>query len=552
MKADAKQRKKLLAEWIKGIVGDVTITPLANDASARSYYRVTGGERAIIAMDAPAPESVRDFVDLAALFSASGVRVPALHAFDEEKGFCLLEDLGDDLLCRGHPPDGRHYAQAWRTLIHIQQNVDPARLPPFDRAFIMRELELFPQWYCAEFKGRPLDPAEQDGYRQASGHLVEALVGQPQVAMHRDYHSRNLMVVADEIAVIDFQGAMRGPIAYDPASLGKDLYAPMAAGAEAEALARFHAEAARAGLPVAADFSDYLLLYEHAAAQRLTKILGLFVRVSRRLGKDRFPGLPARLCAKAACHRIRTSAAAADRANHRSQDMSAVVAMVLAAGRGRRLLPLTETLPKPLIEVAGRPLIEHALLRLRTAGISRCVINVSHLGHLIEKRLGDGSRFGLQISYSREERPLEAGGGIATALPLLGEKPFVVLNSDVISGYRIESLLPLAADFGNRLGHLVLGANPQHNQDGDFSIAAGRARPAAAGEALTYTGCALFAPRLFAALPPGRIAALRPLLLQAIKADALSAEHYAESWIDAGDPERLKDAARLAEELSGP
>ena len=226
--------------------------------------------------------------------------------------------------------------------------------------------------------------------------------------------------------------------------------------------------------------------------------------------------------------------------------MSTPMAMVLAAGYGKRLLPITKTLPKPLIEVAGRPMIEYALLRLRRAGITRCVINVSHLREMIEAHLEDGRHFGMQISYSREEKPLEAGGGIATALPLLGDKPFVVLNSDIISGYRVEKLLPLAADFGSRLGHLVLGANPQHNLQGDFSIADGHAGTAAQGSMLTYTGCALFSPRLFKGLLPGRRAALQPLLAKAIENAALSAEHYDGDWIDAGNTQRLKQASRLA------
>ena len=251
-------------------------------------------------MDAPPPESVQEFVDVARLFAAAGLRVPQVHAFDPQLGFCLLEDLGDELLCRGHRPDGQMYAQAWRSIIRLQRNVDASRLPPFDRAFIRRELELFPQWYCADFKRRPLDRREQQAWQQACDHLAAALTGQPQVAMHRDYHSRNLMVVGDEIAIIDFQGACRGPIAYDPASLGRDLYAPIDRSQEEELLARFHAASVAAGLPVAADLSDYLPLYEHAAAQRLTKVLGLFVRIDRKLGKRRFlDHLPA--CAQSLC-----------------------------------------------------------------------------------------------------------------------------------------------------------------------------------------------------------------------------------------------------------
>ncbi|MCY4324677.1 MAG: phosphotransferase [Betaproteobacteria bacterium] len=287
MKPELDKREKLLAEWIKGIVGDVTLIPLVNDASARRYYRIADGERTIIAMDAPAPESVRDFVDMAERFADAGLRTPAVHAFEENLGFCLLEDLGDELLC-SHPADSGAYRQAWQSLLRLQRDVDSSRLPSFDRAFMARELELFPQWYCAEFKSRPLTAGEADAYRQVCEYLIEALLGQAQVAMHRDYHSRNLLVVADGIAIIDFQGAVRGPITYDPASFGNDLYASIEPDAENEMLARFHADSIREGLPVAKDLGEYRRLYDCAAIQRLTKILGLFVRVNQQLDKPHF------------------------------------------------------------------------------------------------------------------------------------------------------------------------------------------------------------------------------------------------------------------------
>ncbi len=220
--------------------------------------------------------------------------------------------------------------------------------------------------------------------------------------------------------------------------------------------------------------------------------------------------------------------------------MPGLSAMLLAAGRGERLRPLTDRCPKPLIDVGGLPLIEHALDRLAAAGVSRCVVNLSWLGEQIRDHLSRHWRWDMQLHFSDESGGrLETGGGIFQALPLLGPEPFLLVNGDVWSDCPLEPLAALARNWpAGRLGHLVLVDNPPHNPAGDFSLRADgmldrdRAR-------LTYSGIAVLHPRLFAGCRPGAFPLL-PCLLQAIEANALSGEHYAGDWTDVGTPDRLQ------------
>jgi MurNAc alpha-1-phosphate uridylyltransferase len=216
--------------------------------------------------------------------------------------------------------------------------------------------------------------------------------------------------------------------------------------------------------------------------------------------------------------------------------------MLLAAGLGARMRPLTDHTPKPLLPVGGRPLIEHHLLRLAGAGFIDIVINLAHLGQQIEDCLGDGSRLGVSIEYSREEQPLETGGGIFRALPLLGPEPFLVLNGDVWTDYPLGQLRELRP----RRGHLVMVDNPGHLTHGDFFRRAdGVLSEGGSGAKLTYSGIAVLHPDLFAGCEPG-IFPLRPLFVQAMREGLLTSEYYAGQWLDVGTPERLREADELA------
>jgi MurNAc alpha-1-phosphate uridylyltransferase len=210
-------------------------------------------------------------------------------------------------------------------------------------------------------------------------------------------------------------------------------------------------------------------------------------------------------------------------------------AMLLAAGRGERMRPLTDACPKPLLNVAGKPLIAWHLERLAQAGIRDVVINLSWLGEMIADALGDGSAQGLAIQYSREPWPaLETGGGIVQALPLLGEGPFLLVNGDVFTDIDFTALRIAQDD----LAQLVLVPNPPHHARGDFALACGGRIARDGGERLTYAGVALFRPELFAGAEPGRFPLL-PWLLRALDAGKLGGQRHDGMWLDVGTPERL-------------
>lgn len=211
-------------------------------------------------------------------------------------------------------------------------------------------------------------------------------------------------------------------------------------------------------------------------------------------------------------------------------------AMILAAGLGTRMRPLTDHCPKPLLPVAGKPLIVHHLERLAAAGITDIVINVSYRAEQIIEALGDGRRFGVSLAFSHEATPLETAGGIRHALPLLGDAPFLLINGDVWCNVALETLPELRDD----LAHLVLVDNPDHHTQGDFALDdTGRVRLEGTPR-LTYAGLAILAPSLVASLPDDAPAKLAPLLREAITTGRVGGTHHRGSWVDIGTPERLE------------
>ena len=217
-------------------------------------------------------------------------------------------------------------------------------------------------------------------------------------------------------------------------------------------------------------------------------------------------------------------------------------AMILAAGRGERLRPLTEQLPKPLVEAGGKPLIGWHLEGLAAAGWREAVINVSHLAERIVAHVGDGARYGMRVAWSREAEPLETAGGIAKALPLLGNAPFLLVNSDIYCEYdfsRVKSISLKA-----NLAHLVLVPNPAHHADGDFTLD-GETVGNGAAPRYTYAGVAVMSPAIVAGVRAGDKAPLGPLLRQAAGERRLSGELFRGVWTDVGTIERLAELRTL-------
>jgi MurNAc alpha-1-phosphate uridylyltransferase len=220
--------------------------------------------------------------------------------------------------------------------------------------------------------------------------------------------------------------------------------------------------------------------------------------------------------------------------------------MILAAGRGERMRPLTDHTPKPLLHAGGKPLIEWHIEGLVRAGISNIVINHAHLGSQIEEALGDGSRFGALIQYSSEVIALETAGGIALALSLLGDEPFAVVNGDVYCDYDFKRLYSLAEQLKltRDNAHLVLVNNPSHHPKGDFLLHGGRVLPAGnqcSSPQLTFSGIGIYQPSLFAHIPRGSKAPLAPLLREQIALGKVSGEYYQGVWVDVGTPQRLDE-----------
>lgn len=211
-------------------------------------------------------------------------------------------------------------------------------------------------------------------------------------------------------------------------------------------------------------------------------------------------------------------------------------AMILAAGRGDRMRPLTDTVPKPLLKVAGKPLIQYTIENLVIAGFCELVINVAYLGEQIIQTLGDGSQFGAKIVYSPEgEEGLETAGGIIHALPLLGSEPFLVLNSDVACDFPLASLKQAPKG----LAHLVFIPNPEHHPEGDFALGADGIMSVTGENKCTFSGIGVYKPELFAGVPEGKLK-LRPVLEQAMAAGLISGEKFSGFWMDIGTAERLQ------------
>ena len=211
--------------------------------------------------------------------------------------------------------------------------------------------------------------------------------------------------------------------------------------------------------------------------------------------------------------------------------------MILAAGRGERMRPLTDSIPKPLLEVRGKPLIMHQIAALKQAGIEQLVINTGALGEQMHARLGNGNELGVEIAYSDEgDEPLETAGGIINALPLLGDGPFIVANADIYTNFDY-ACLPASLDSE---AHLVLVPNPAHHPEGDFALENDRVH-ATGKEKFTYSGIGVYQTRMFENLAPGH-RALAPLLIAAMENGAVTGVLHSGYWNDIGTPERLEQA----------
>ncbi len=298
---DDRTRMLQLTGWLRTLspqwgLSLASLRPASDDASFRRYFRLDASDpahRSLIAMDAPPPmEDCRPFVAIARLFGEAGVKVPQVLAADLDAGFLLLEDFGSRTFLDAideASADTLH-ARASQALVTLQVASRPSVLPGYDRELLLRELMLYPEWYLARHKGVQLSDDERDTLQRAFELLLADNLAQPRVWVHRDYHSRNLMLLPDDDrpGVLDFQDAVHGPITYDLVSLLRDAYLDWPEEREIDWAVRHWERARKAGLPVAADFGDFYREFEWMGLQRHLKVLGIFARLFHRDGKDRY------------------------------------------------------------------------------------------------------------------------------------------------------------------------------------------------------------------------------------------------------------------------
>ena len=327
------QRQQQLATWLHSQFPNeaFNLAPASADASFRRYFRATFAERTLIVMDAPPQhEDCRPFLHIAQLFEAAGVHVPHVYAQDLEQGFLLLSDLGNVTYLQAlHGGIAAHelYGAATDALIKIQLASRDNELPPYDEALLLREMQLFPEWYIARHLNVTLTDKQHAKLKEVFARIIANNLAQPRVYVHRDYHSRNLMYIEPPLSnslpqagertneksdlltspgILDFQDAVYGPITYDLVSLFKDAYIRWEEAETLDWLIRYWEKARKAGLPVANDFSGFYRDYEWMGVQRHLKVLGIFARLYHRDGKDGYlkdlPLVMAYLRAACACY----------------------------------------------------------------------------------------------------------------------------------------------------------------------------------------------------------------------------------------------------------
>jgi N-acetylmuramate 1-kinase len=286
------QRQQQISEWLERLHRgrQFTLAPASADASFRCYFRATfddGGTCVI--MDAPpSHEDVRPWLQVQRLFHDAGAHVPDVIATDLERGFLLLSDLGSTtyLAALTESNADELYRDAIDALIRIQLASRPNELPAYDRALLKRELDLFPEWYVAKHVKLGLSESQSSQLAAVFENILSVNLAESPVYVHRDYHSRNLMVTAKNPGIVDFQDAVYGPISYDLVSLFKDAYIAWPEERTLDWLIRYWEKARSVGLPVRADFGEFHRDYEWMGVQRHVKVLGIFARLWHRDGKD--------------------------------------------------------------------------------------------------------------------------------------------------------------------------------------------------------------------------------------------------------------------------
>jgi len=554
--------------------GEASRAFLQGDASHRRYERIADKTRRAVLMDMPhisagetystvahLAQGVAPFIAMTTALRSHGFSAPEIFANRPEDGFLLLEDLGAcvyfHMAARGEDITVPMQA-AVDVLVHLAQKPERNDIPAYDAAALQIEIELLPDWYWPHMKDAAIAPGDRAEFLELWQPLLQHLEEGPQIWCLRDYHSPNLIWLPERhgiarVGLLDYQDAVWGSPAYDLMSLLQDARRDVPADVETRLYDYYWQQLEQSDIEY--DRCDFDLTYAILGAQRAVKILGIFARLAAR---DNKPGYLAHI------PRVRAYLQRNlhhPRLNHLKQwfdhhlpihpqmTKSSPAAMVMAAGLGTRMHPLTATRPKPLVELNGTALIDYTLHRLAARNISPIVVNVHYLPDMLEHHLAHSTIAEVIIADERVEL-LDTGGGALANLDILGPEPFLVLNSDSLwiddGEDNLSALMDLWDD--DKMDCLMLLA-PRHDSvgysgDGDFDIGAdGKLQRRAHGKKVpyVYTGCCLIHPRAFISAPKGAFS-LNLLWDQVHEKQRLYGVALNGLWLHIGTPEALRAA----------
>jgi len=528
-------RDNEITEFLDNLLGQNSykISKIAGDASFRNYSRISQGKKSYMLMDSPPEiESNHVFFQIANHLKSHGINSPKIFGHDLDQGLLLLEDFGD-ISFQENNSNGINislYKEAIKIIKNIQ-SIEPDNniYADYSRDILLNEMRLFSDWYLD--KGS-LDDRVKSSYEV----ILKGIRNSNDCIVHRDFHSRNLMIHQKSIGVIDFQDALIGPRSYDLVSLLYDAYIEISEN-DREELIQYFIEIS----DIKISYSKFREEFDFVAIQRLLKVLGIFKRLSLRDKKHQYLfDIP--LVENYLLQILSKYPDLEGLKNLILEEKDKKAIMILAAGKGERMMPLTESIPKPLLKIGDKALIDYSIASALNAGFSKIVVNTFYLGNLISSHLSDRYQ---DIIISEEKSPLETAGGIINALTHLGNNPFAVMNSDVYTNFRLEKLLLPE----NSLAHLVLVKNPEHNPEGDFSLDEQSFINITSKNQYTFSGIGIYHPELFRDFihSTGKLP-LYKVLLQAIDNHQVTGELFDDVWFDVGTPERLKNINKFQAE----
>ncbi|MCC3860270.1 phosphotransferase [Pseudemcibacter aquimaris] len=539
------------------------ITSLAGDASFRRYDRIKMDDKHAVLMDAPPEfEDTRPFVAIAEYLVSQGLRAPVIFAKDVERGFLLLEDLGDNLFKRvldGEPEkEALLYRHAVDELVKLNHAPLYQDVSHYDQALYLTELALFTDWYYPALTGNRLPESKRAGFLNLWKDVLGNLDHSNECLVLRDYHAENLLDLDNgDVGQLDFQDAVIGHSAYDLVSLLQDARRDVDPATEQEMIEYFADALNR-------DLDDFKRDYAILGAQRNLKIIGIFARLTLRDGKDHYLSLEPRvwgLLERCLEHPILSKIKNwldQETPDKRHEPLAPIPlmpnkAMILAAGLGTRMRPLTDHMPKVLIQVAGKEMLGSTLDALANAGIKKAVINKHHHAGQIDEFIENRKDWRPVVSFSDEtDELLDSGGGVKKALSDLGNEPFYIFNSDMIwQSDGQDALMRLATRWTDEMDMLMLlirrGEAHGHDGPGDFHMDENGKLDWRGDDDYSdflYGGIMIIRPECFTDSPDGPFS-LRLLFDRAVKAGKLYGMVHEGNWYHVGTTDAIAKTEKL-------